>query len=70
MYTACLNLAVSSSESDLSLDIFSSTIFPKLERAACDLVGRKNRLSAPCVPVVGLSSHMWEKGWMNVSQLC
>ncbi len=60
---------VSISESDLSLDIFASTMFPRSTRAACDSAGRKNRLSAPCVPVVGLSSHMWEKGWMNVSQL-
>ena len=41
----------SSSESDLSLDIFVSTIFPRSARAACDLAGKKSKLSTPCVPV-------------------
>jgi hypothetical protein len=42
----------------LSLDIFVSTISPKLARAACDLAGKKNnKLSAPCVPVEGWSNH-------------
>jgi hypothetical protein len=55
-YTACLNLEVSSSESDLSLDIFASTIFPKSRRAVLDSAGRNCRLSTPCVPVGVLSS--------------
>ncbi len=35
-YTVCLNLVVSRSESDLSLDIFLSTIYPRTARLAWD----------------------------------
>jgi hypothetical protein len=31
---------ISVSESDLILDFFASTIFSKLDRAICDLIGR------------------------------
>ncbi len=56
MYTACLNLVVSSSWSDLNLDIFASTICPIAARLACDLAERNCRLSTPCVPVESWSS--------------
>jgi hypothetical protein len=55
-YTACLNLVVLSLESDLSQDIFLSTICPREARLAWDLAGRKCRLSAPCAPVRGWRS--------------
>ncbi len=61
-YTACLNLAVSRSESDISLDIFASTISPEWARLALDSAGRKCKLSIPHVPAGGWHSHrkQWE----------
>jgi hypothetical protein len=68
-YTACLNLVVSSSESDLSLVIFLSTICPRVARLACDLAGRKCRLSAPCAPVGGWYSSGYGEWKMIWNQL-
>jgi hypothetical protein len=68
-YTACLSLVVSSSESDLSLDIFLSTIYPRAARLAWDSAGRKFRLSAPCVPVGGWHSCRYSEWKMIWSQL-
>ncbi len=68
-YTACLNLVVSSSESDLSLEIFLSTICPRAARLAWDLAGRKCRLSALCVPVRGWHSRRYGEWKMILSQL-
>ncbi len=63
-YTACLNLVVSTSESDLSLDIFLSTICPRSDRLACDSAGRNCKHSAPCAPVEGWCSHRYCERWM------
>ncbi len=68
-YTACLNLVVSSSESDLSLGIFLSTICPRAARLACDSAGRKCRLSAPCAPLRGWHSHRYGEWKMIWKQL-
>ncbi len=68
-YTACLDLLVSSLESDLSLDIFLSTTYPRAARLACDSAGRKCRLSAPCAPVGGWRSHRYGEWKMIWNQL-
>jgi hypothetical protein len=60
-YTACLNLVVSTSESDLSLDIFLSTICPRADRLACDSAGRNCKLSAPYAPVEGWRSRRYRE---------
>ncbi len=55
-YIACPNLVVSVPESDLSLEIFLSTICPRADRLAYDSVERNCRLSVPCAPVEGWHS--------------
>ncbi len=67
-YTACLNWVVLISESGLDRDNFESIISPKWERAACDLVGKKCKLSTPRVPVESWSILRW-KSWLKVSFL-
>ena len=68
-YAACLNLVVLISESDLSLDVFLSTICPRAERLACDLAGRNCRLSAPCAPVEVWHSCRYDEWRLILDQL-
>jgi hypothetical protein len=59
----------SSSESDLSLDIFLSTIYPRAARLAWVSAGRKCRLLAPCVTVGGWRNCRYGERKMIWSQL-
>jgi hypothetical protein len=67
-YTACLNLVVSISEFDLSLDIFLSTMSPRADKLACDSVERNCKLSTPCAPAEGWHSCRYGE-WMRMLDL-